>query len=102
MQRAAAPSSDTQMENRSAVLTAATVFRRPMASPSSQPSGTPSSNGSGATAASNGATTHAPDSEPVASRNHAIPLPSRVGRPESTPTGSCVTWRRCPARRSHA
>src|SRR5436305_6172550 len=30
------------------------------------------------------------------------PVPSRVGRPSSTPTGSRVTWRTVPVRRSQA
>ena len=51
---------------------------------------------------SNGAMTQVPVSAPVASWNQMTPVPSRVGRPSRMPTGSNVTWRRTPVRRSHA
>ena len=100
--RTSSPSSETQTENSDPVLMAATVRWRPIAIPSGQPLGRPGSSGSGARSSSNGAITNVPVSSPVSSRNQTTPVPSRVGRPSSTPTGSVVTWRRLPVRRSHA
>ena len=95
-------SSATQIENPSAELTPTTLRRRPNATPSDQPSGMPSNSGSGATSSANGVTTQAPVSAPVSSRNQTTPVPSAVGRPSSTPTGSNVTCRREPVRRFQA
>ena len=96
------PRSAAQIEKPASELTPAIVRTVPTASPSVQPFGSPSISGSGWTSSSNGAMTKEPVSAPVSSWNQATPLPSRVGRPSVTPTGSWVTWRRHPCARSHA
>ena len=95
--------SATQIENPSSVLTPATIASAPIARPSGQPSGRPSSSGSGAGSARRTARSRRRRSR-RRSRRGTRPRRSRraVGRPSSTPTGSSVTWRRTPVRRSQA